>query len=354
MTRSATKGLGTQYEEGLGCEEREGLRPPAEADDGELEGQAELLRQGQALLERQTAAVFEELEHPLPLHGPGQPGCGPGDEVEKRGHGREEEGREDCRGQASQAGRGRRRWQEYPFNGAGPGNPAMDRLTLQTLAVQWAPMAMGGGCLPAGTATGSGEPAPVEPGVRTSSLPGKSVPYQPSKARGTYTALVLSSTAVRRRPAGKAVAWRAKGTTRWSGSEQRLMVLSSRRADGEMWLKVRLPIRPNGLLRMDAPGQGPARAVEAVHVDRPVAEVAKALQARPCTEAVQGGDLGAGDADPAWAGPPSTIGSSKETRMDSLSPWVPPITAHSPKTPGSSGGGPGVGGVAPQGTREPR
>ncbi len=82
-------------------------------------------------------------------------------------------------------------------------------------------------------------------GVRISSLPGKSVPG-PSKKGGTYSARVVVGTAVRRRPGGKSKVWYASGRTNWSKSEQRLMVLSSRKVDGEVWLKVRLPIRPNG------------------------------------------------------------------------------------------------------------
>lgn len=81
--------------------------------------------------------------------------------------------------------------------------------------------------------------------VSVSSLPGNSVP-PPSKKGGTYTARILIGTAVRRRPGGKSTIWYASGETRWSGSEQRLMVLSSREVRGGLWLKVRLPIRPNG------------------------------------------------------------------------------------------------------------
>ncbi len=97
-------------------------------------------------------------------------------------------------------------------------------------------------------------PAVVEPalpaadadrGVRVSSLPSKRVPG-PSRKTGTYTARILIGTAIRHRPGGKSVRWYARTRTKWSGNGQRLMVLGSRHVRGKTWLKVRLPIRPNG------------------------------------------------------------------------------------------------------------
>jgi lipoprotein-anchoring transpeptidase ErfK/SrfK len=119
----------------------------------------------------------------------------------------------------------------------------MSRLSPFTALLPAALMAIGG--IATAGISAAQEPGTPAPGVGTSDLSGRPVPG-PSKARGTHTALVLTSTAVRRRPAGKAVIWRAKGETRWSGSVQRLMVLGSREAGGRTWLKVRLPIRPNG------------------------------------------------------------------------------------------------------------
>lgn len=87
-------------------------------------------------------------------------------------------------------------------------------------------------------------PARSELGVRVSSLPRNSVPG-PSKKNGTYTARVLIGTAVRDDPGRGRTVWYASGTSKWSGTEQRLMVLESRAVHGKTWLKVRLPIRPN-------------------------------------------------------------------------------------------------------------
>lgn len=84
----------------------------------------------------------------------------------------------------------------------------------------------------------------VNLGLRIASLHSQEVP-SPSKARGTYTARVLTRTAVRRRPGRRAVKWVASSRTRWSGGGQRLMVLQSRLVHGKQWLKVRLPVRPN-------------------------------------------------------------------------------------------------------------
>ncbi|HTU14733.1 MAG TPA: L,D-transpeptidase [Solirubrobacterales bacterium] len=102
-----------------------------------------------------------------------------------------------------------------------------------------------------GSAAHAADPAPEGPvptgadlGVRISSLPDRRVPG-PSERGGTYTARILIGTAVRRRPGRAATEWYAGIRTKWSGASQHLMVLESREVRGKMWLKVRLPIRPN-------------------------------------------------------------------------------------------------------------
>ena len=94
------------------------------------------------------------------------------------------------------------------------------------------------GAAPAGT-----ELVGSQAGVSARSASGIS---GPSKKVGTWTARILAGSAVRRRPGGKGVAWYARGRTRWSGTAQRLMVLRTARIKGRMWLRVRLPVRPNG------------------------------------------------------------------------------------------------------------
>lgn len=85
----------------------------------------------------------------------------------------------------------------------------------------------------------------LDRGIQIPNLSTQSVPA-PSRKGGTYTARLLIGTAVRRRPGRPGTVWFARTWTKWSGSGQRLMVLGSRYARGQTWLKIRLPIRPNG------------------------------------------------------------------------------------------------------------
>jgi lipoprotein-anchoring transpeptidase ErfK/SrfK len=48
-----------------------------------------------------------------------------------------------------------------------------------------------------------------------------------------------------KRPGTDRGIWYARTYTKWSGSGQRLMVLKSQVVKGKVWLKVRLPVRPN-------------------------------------------------------------------------------------------------------------
>lgn len=68
----------------------------------------------------------------------------------------------------------------------------------------------------------------------------------PSRRRGSWIAKVLVRTNVRRKPGAKRI-WRARTATTFNRQAQRLLVLGARRApSGREWLRVRLPIRPNG------------------------------------------------------------------------------------------------------------
>jgi len=98
---------------------------------------------------------------------------------------------------------------------------------------------------PATAASPAGAAPDEGPGISVSNLPSQKVP-PPSLAGGTFTARILVATAVRMRPGGKRVRWLARTWVKWSGSGQKLMVLGSRVVGGEVWLRVRLPVRPNG------------------------------------------------------------------------------------------------------------
>lgn len=100
-----------------------------------------------------------------------------------------------------------------------------------------------------------------ERGVSISSLPSRKVP-PPSVGGGTFVARILINTAVRSRPGGDSVRWLARVRAKWSGSGQKLMVLGSRKVGGKEWIKVRLPIRPNG-----SAGWMPRDRVVLIHTD---------------------------------------------------------------------------------------
>ncbi len=79
----------------------------------------------------------------------------------------------------------------------------------------------------------SGSPACASVGAPTSS--------------SAWTAKIVATALVRDRPAG-APLWRAGTRTAWAGGPQWLLVLGCRAdaASGRSWLRVALPIRPNG------------------------------------------------------------------------------------------------------------
>lgn len=69
----------------------------------------------------------------------------------------------------------------------------------------------------------------------------------PSRAAGAWTAQVQQPTSVRSRPGGGRVVWRAGAQAPTTGNAHVLMVLEGRfDARRRPWLRVRLPIRPNG------------------------------------------------------------------------------------------------------------
>lgn len=65
-----------------------------------------------------------------------------------------------------------------------------------------------------------------------------------SNWRRSYVAHVVAPTSLRSAPAGRTVGW-LENTTDWSHGPMDLFVLRARRAEGHLWLLVRLPDRPN-------------------------------------------------------------------------------------------------------------
>ena len=68
----------------------------------------------------------------------------------------------------------------------------------------------------------------------------------PSRAGGAHTALIVAPTAARSRPGGGHVVTHLRGETDWSHEAQILLVMDFAEVDGREWLRVLLPVRPNG------------------------------------------------------------------------------------------------------------
>jgi lipoprotein-anchoring transpeptidase ErfK/SrfK len=83
--------------------------------------------------------------------------------------------------------------------------------------------------------------------LATAAGPAASEAAGPTRASGATTARIVAPTHARARPRGRARSvWRVGTVTSWSGQAQQLLVLDSAWRDGREWLKVLLPIRPNG------------------------------------------------------------------------------------------------------------
>lgn len=68
----------------------------------------------------------------------------------------------------------------------------------------------------------------------------------PSRVQGATTAAIVLSAEARSLPAGGRRVWRVEGQTGWSAEPQVLLVLASAWRDGREWVKLLLPIRPDG------------------------------------------------------------------------------------------------------------
>jgi lipoprotein-anchoring transpeptidase ErfK/SrfK len=68
----------------------------------------------------------------------------------------------------------------------------------------------------------------------------------PSRADGGTIATVVAAASARTGPGTGRTVWRAQPQTDWSGEPQSLLVLSSAQRGDHQWLRVLLPIRPDG------------------------------------------------------------------------------------------------------------
>jgi lipoprotein-anchoring transpeptidase ErfK/SrfK len=69
---------------------------------------------------------------------------------------------------------------------------------------------------------------------------------KPSRAQGATLAGIVAPTPALSRPGGGRRLWWVSTQTVWSGEPQVLLVLGSARHAGQLWLRVLLPIRPDG------------------------------------------------------------------------------------------------------------
>jgi lipoprotein-anchoring transpeptidase ErfK/SrfK len=70
--------------------------------------------------------------------------------------------------------------------------------------------------------------------------------HAPSKQHGASTARIVAPTYARPRLASRRNSWRLRAQTAWSRQAQVLLVLAAARRNGQDWIKVLLPKRPNG------------------------------------------------------------------------------------------------------------
>jgi lipoprotein-anchoring transpeptidase ErfK/SrfK len=68
----------------------------------------------------------------------------------------------------------------------------------------------------------------------------------PSRAGGATIATIVATAQARSQPGAGHVVWRAQPQTDWSAEPQSLLVLGSATRGDQLWLRVLLPIRPDG------------------------------------------------------------------------------------------------------------
>ena len=99
---------------------------------------------------------------------------------------------------------------------------------------------------PASAQSPSPEPSPAPTPVGGAEAPAEPDVTGPSRKQGATTARVVRSTSARPRPGSHRRGLRLRTQTAWSGQPQVLLVLKAATVDGEQWIKLLLPERPNG------------------------------------------------------------------------------------------------------------
>lgn len=151
---------------------------------------------------------------------------------------------------------------------------------------------------------------------------------------------MLVATPARSGPAGSArVRWVVPTQAPWAGGPVRLLVLEARRVDGRLWLRVRLPVRPN-----DASGWIPAdrvrleRTAWRVRIDR---ATRRGTVERDGRTVLRFGVVIGAPATPTPAGHFAIAEEVRQRDADGfIGPWALHLTAHSDVLD-DYGGGPG-------------
>lgn len=84
------------------------------------------------------------------------------------------------------------------------------------------------------------------PTITSPSPAGSTTIAAPSRAGGATIATIVATAPARSQPGAGRVIWRAQPQTDWSGEPQSLLVLGSTARGDQVWLRVLLPIRPDG------------------------------------------------------------------------------------------------------------
>jgi hypothetical protein len=166
----------------------------------------------------------------------------------------------------------------------------------------------------------------------------EATPSAPTRAEA-WIAGIIGPTVVRREPWGS-VFMRIDGRARWSGGPVGLLVLGTRTdTGGRLWLRVRVPIRPNGTsgwLRADYVRLSRTRYRIEVSVSRRAVRLLRGGRVQRRYRAVVG--------TPFWPTPKGLFAVSERVPQPNpdefLGPWALVLTAFSP-TLTSYGGGPG-------------